>query len=85
MSLNFLKANKKNKFIKIVYCPPSTLNTVKCLLRFNNTHIEVGAQNCHENPKTYGALHRFILIRLCLKMLELNILLLGHSEIRQNR
>ena len=51
--IKFFKSFKKNKFIKIIYCPPSTLIRPMSK-KFKNTHIEVGAQNCHEN-ETYGA------------------------------
>ena len=51
--INFLKIFKKNKFIKIVYCPPSTLIRPMSK-KLKKTEIEVGAQNCHEN-QNYGA------------------------------
>ena len=51
--VKFFKTFKKNKFIKIVYCPPSTLIRPMSK-KLKKTSIEVGAQNCHEH-NNYGA------------------------------
>ena len=47
----FLKNFKKNKFVKIIYCPPSTLIRPMSK-KLQGTKIEVGAQNCHENQNS---------------------------------
>ena len=46
--LKFFKNFKKNKSIKIIYCPPSTL-IFPMSKNFKNTRIKIGAQNCHED------------------------------------
>ena len=51
--IKFSKGFKKNKFIKIIYCPPSTLIRPMSK-KLKNSRIEVGAQNCHEQ-ENYGA------------------------------
>ena len=43
----------KQKKIKLIYCPPSTLNN-SLSNKLKKTKIEVGAQNSHESEK-YGA------------------------------
>ena len=45
--LKFFKNFKKNKSIKIIYCPPSTLIRPMSK-KLVSSNIEVGAQNCHE-------------------------------------
>ena len=79
--IKFLKNFKKNKFIKIVYCPPSTLIRPMSK-KLKNTRINVGAQNCHEN-KTYGAFTGSI-NSMMLKNVGAKYVIIGHSENRQN-
>ena len=64
----FFKSFKKNKFVKIIYCPPSTL-------------IDFGAQNCHENEKS-GAFTGFI-NSMMLKDVGAKFVIIGHSENRK--
>ncbi len=76
----FFKTFKKNKFIKIVYCPPSTL--IRPMSRkLKKTSIEVGAQNCHEQ-NTYGAFTGSI-NSMMLKNVGAKYIIIGHSENRQ--
>mgnify|MGYP005698105419 FL=1 len=51
--VKFFKAFKKNRSIKIIYCPPTTL-LHSMSKKLKRSYIEIGAQNCHEN-ETYGA------------------------------
>ena len=76
----FLRKFKKNKSIKIIYCPPTTLlhSMSKELKR---SYIEIGAQNCHEN-ETYGAFTGSI-NPMMLKNVGAKYVILGHSENRQ--
>ncbi|MDC0518186.1 triose-phosphate isomerase [Candidatus Pelagibacter sp.] len=78
--INFFKSFKKNKFIKIVYCPPSTLIRPMSK-KLNNSRIDVGAQNCHEHP-TYGAFTGSINCSM-LKNVGSKYVIIGHSENRQ--
>ena len=78
--IKFFKSFKKNKFIKIVYCPPSTL-IQQMSTKFNNTHIEVGAQNCHES-ESYGAFTGSINSSM-FKNVGAKYIIIGHSEIRR--
>ena len=54
--VKFFKNFKKNKSIKIIYCPPSTLIRPMSK-KLVNSKIEVGAQNCHEH-ETYWCIYR---------------------------
>ena len=78
--INFFKRFKKNKSIKIIYCPPNTLirPMTKKLMKLN---IDVGAQNCHENDN-YGAFTGSI-NSVMLKSVGAKYVIIGHSENRQ--
>ena len=77
--INFLKAFKKNKLIKIIYCPPSTLIR-PMTKKLMNSKISVGAQNCHENENN-GAFTGSINAKM-LKSVGAKYIILGHSENR---
>ena len=79
--INFLKKFKKSKFLKIVYCPPSTLIRPMSK-KLKNTKIEVGAQNCHEQ-ESYGAFTGSINSKM-LKNIGAKYVIIGHSENRQS-
>jgi triosephosphate isomerase (TIM) len=79
--IKFFKTFKKNKFTKIIYCPPSTLIRPMSK-KLQNTRIDVGAQNCHEN-KAYGAFTGAI-NSMMLKSVGARYVIIGHSENRQN-
>jgi len=74
-----LKTFKKNKFIKIIYCPPSTLIR-PMTKKLMNSKISVGAQNCHENENN-GAFTGSINAQM-LKSVGAKYIILGHSENR---
>ncbi len=76
----FFKSFKKNKFVKIIYCPPSTLIRPMSK-KLRNTKIDVGAQNCHENEKS-GAFTGFI-NSMMLKDVGAKFVIIGHSENRK--
>ena len=76
----FFKTFKKKVFVKIIYCPPSTLIRPMSK-KLKNTKIEVGAQNCHEH-QTYGAFTGSI-NSLMLKNVGAKYVIIGHSENRQ--
>tara|TARA_Y100000590_G_scaffold221131_1_gene250252 strand:- start:522 stop:1259 length:738 start_codon:yes stop_codon:yes gene_type:complete len=76
----FFKSFKKNKFVKIIYCPPSTLIRPMSK-KLRNTKIDVGAQNCHENEKS-GAFTGFI-NSIMLKDVGAKFVIIGHSENRK--
>ena len=76
----FFKNFDKNKFTKIIYCPPSTLIRPMSK-KLKNTRIDVGAQNCHENFKS-GAFTGSI-NSLMLKNVGAKYVIIGHSENRQ--
>ena len=76
----FLKNFKKNKFVKIIYCPPSTLIRPMSK-KLQGTKIEVGAQNCHENQNS-GAFTGSINSSM-LKNVGAKYVIIGHSENRQ--
>ena len=78
--VKFFKTFKKNKFIKIIYCPPSTLIRPMSK-KLKKTNIEVGAQNCHEQ-NTYGAFTGSI-NSIMLKNVGAKYIIIGHSENRQ--
>ena len=79
--IKFFKTFKKNKFTKIIYCPPSTLIRPMSK-RLKNSLIEVGAQNCHEKDN-YGAFTGSI-NSMMLKNVGAKYIILGHSENRQS-
>ena len=79
--IKFFKTFKKKKFTKIIYCPPSTLIRPMSK-KLQNTRIDVGAQNCHEN-KAYGAFTGAI-NSMMLKSVGARYVIIGHSENRQN-
>ncbi len=76
----FFKTFKKNKFIKIIYCPPSTLIRPMSK-KLKNSNIEVGAQNCHEH-QSYGPFTGSI-NSMMLKNIGAKYVIIGHSENRQ--
>ena len=78
--IKFSKGFKKNKFIKIIYCPPSTLIRPMSK-KLKNSRIEVGAQNCHEQ-ENYGAYTGSINSTM-LKNVGAKYVIIGHSENRQ--
>ena len=78
--VKFFKTFKKNKFIKIIYCPPSTLIRPMSK-KLKKTNIEVGAQNCHEQ-NTSGAFTGSI-NSMMLKNVGAKYIIIGHSENRQ--
>ena len=79
--VKFLRSFKKNKFTKIIYCPPNTLIRPMSK-KLKNSKIEVGAQNCHEN-ETYGAFTGSVNSKM-LKNVGAKYVILGHSENRQS-
>jgi triosephosphate isomerase (TIM) len=79
--IKFFKSLKKNKFIKIVYCPPSTLIRPMSK-KLKNTNILVGAQNCHEQ-ENYGAFTGSVNCSM-LKNVGAKFVIIGHSENRQS-
>ena len=78
--INFLKRFKSNKFLRIIYCPPSTL-IYPMSKKFINSKIKVGAQNCHYNsddgPFT-GEINPSML-----KSVGASYIIIGHSENRR--
>ena len=79
--VKFFKNFKKNKSIKIIYCPPSTLIRPMSK-KLVNSKIEVGAQNCHEH-ETFGAFTGSI-NSMMLRSVGAKYIILGHSENRQS-
>ena len=79
--LKFFKNFKKNKSIKIIYCPPSTLIRPMSK-KLVNSKIDVGAQNCHEQEKS-GAFTGSV-NSVMLKSVGAKYVILGHSENRQS-
>ena len=77
----FLKTFKKSKKIKIIYCPPNTLINLMSE-KFLKTHIEVGAQNCHESM-SYAPITGSINPQM-LKSVGAKYVIIGHSENRQS-
>ena len=77
---NFFKTFKKNRLVKIIYCPPSTLIRPMSK-KLKNTRIDIGAQNCHQN-KNYGAFTGAI-NPIMLKNVGAKYVIIGHSENRQ--
>ena len=78
--VKFFKTFKKNKFIKIIYCPPSTLIRPMSK-KLKKSSIEVGAQNCHEN-EDYGPFTGSLNSKM-LKSVGAKYIIIGHSENRQ--
>ena len=78
--IKFFKTFKKNKFSKIIYCPPSTLIRPMSK-KLKTTHIEVGAQNCHEH-QTYGPFTGSV-NSIMLKSVGAKYVIIAHSENRQ--
>ena len=78
--IKFFKTFRKNKQIKIIYCPPSTLIRPMSK-KLNKSNIEVGAQNCHENM-SYGAFTGSV-NSIMLKSVGAKYVIIGHSENRQ--
>ena len=78
--INFLKKLKKNNFIKIIYCPPSTLIRPMSK-KLKNSPINVGAQNCHEN-ENHGPFTGSVTAKM-LKNVGAKFVIIGHSENRQ--
>ena len=78
--VKFSKTFKMNKYIKIVYCPPSTLiHSMSKMVK--NTPIEIGGQNCHEHS-SFGAFTGSI-NPLMLKNVGAKYVIIGHSENRK--
>ena len=78
--IKFLKNFKKRKLIKIIYCPPNTLIN-PMFIKFKNSKIEVGAQNCHEldRPGAFtGSVNSMMLRNVGAKYV-----IIGHSENRK--
>ena len=78
--INFFKSYKKNKSVKIIYCPPSTLIR-PMTKKLKKSRIEVGAQNCHEK-ETFGAFTGSV-NSIMLKSVGAKYVIIGHSENRQ--
>ena len=79
--IKFSKNFKKRKLIKIIYCPPNTLIN-PMFIKFKNSKIEVGAQNCHEldRPGAFtGSVNSMMLRNVGAKYV-----IIGHSENRQS-
>tara|TARA_B100001057_G_scaffold369489_1_gene373137 strand:+ start:2455 stop:3192 length:738 start_codon:yes stop_codon:yes gene_type:complete len=79
-TIKFLKSFKKNKFVKVIYCPPATL-IYPMSKKFKNFSIEVGAQNCHQK-EFYGAFTGSI-NSMMIKNAGAKYVIIGHSENRQ--
>ena len=79
--VKFFKAFKKNRYIKIIYFPPSTL-IGPMSKKLKKTNIEIGAQNCHEQ-ESYGAFTGSINSKM-LKNIGAKYVIIGHSENRQS-
>ena len=77
--IKFLKIFKKNKLVKIIYCPPNTLIR-PMFKKLKNTKIDVGAQNCHEQEK-HGAFTGSVNPSM-LKSVGAKYVIVGHSERR---
>ena len=78
--VKFFKGFKKNKFAKIIYCPPNTLIRPMSK-KLKNSSIKVGAQNCHQNL-TYGAFTGSVNSKM-LKDVGAKYVIIGHSENRK--
>ena len=78
--IKFSKNFKKRKLIKIIYCPPNTLIN-QMFIKFKNSKIEVGAQNCHELDKP-GAFTGSV-NSMMLRNVGAKYVIIGHSENRK--
>ena len=78
--VKFFKIFKKNKALKIIYCPPNTLIRPMSK-KLKNSHLIVGAQNCHQN-ETFGALTGQVNSYM-LKNVGAKYVIIGHSENRR--
>ena len=78
--VKFFKTFKKNKFSKIIFCPPNTLIRPMSK-KLKNTNFEVGAQNCHEH-QSYGAFTGSVNSKM-LKDVGAKYVIIGHSENRK--
>ena len=78
--VKFLKTFKKNKSLKVIYCPPNTLIRPMSK-KLKNSRIEVGAQNCHEQ-ENFGAFTGSVNSKM-LKNVGAKYIIIGHSENRQ--
>ena len=78
--VKFFKNFKKNNSLKIIYCPPNTLIR-PMTKKLKDTHIDVGAQNCHEHDK-FGAFTGSV-NSIMLKNVGAKYVIIGHSENRQ--
>ncbi len=78
--VKFLKGFKKNKFVKVIYCPPNTLIR-PMFKKLKKSSINVGAQNCHESVN-YGPFTGFINCKM-LKNVGAKYVIIGHSENRK--
>ena len=78
--IKFLKGFKRNKFAKIIYCPPYTLIRPMSK-KLKKSNIVIGAQNCHEQ-NTYGAFTGSV-NSVMLKSVGARYVIIGHSENRQ--
>ena len=78
--VKFFKTFKKNKALKIIYCPPNTLIR-PMYKKLKNSHLIVGAQNCHKN-ETFGALTGYVNSYM-LKNVGAKYVIIGHSENRR--
>ncbi len=76
----FFKVFKKNKYLKIIYCPPNTLINAMTK-KLKNSGILVGAQNCHES-ENFGPFTGYINPSM-LKNAGAKYVIIGHSENRQ--
>ena len=79
--MKFFKTFNKNKLIKIIYCPPSTLIRPMSK-KLKKSNIEVGAQNCHQQS-SYGAFTGSVNSAM-LKNVGARYVIIGHSENRQS-
>ncbi len=77
----FLKKFKKNKFTKIIYCPPYTLIRPMSK-KLQKSRIKVGAQNCHE-AEFPGAFTGSVNPSM-LKSVGARYVIIGHSENRRD-
>ena len=77
--VKFLKDFKRNKFMKIIYCPPNNLIR-QMSKKLKNSRIDIGAQNCHQN-ESYGAFTGSINPKM-LKDVGAKYVIIGHSENR---
>ena len=77
----FYKKFQKNRYAKIIYCPPSTLIR-PMFKKLANSRIDVGGQNCHENL-SYGAFTGSV-NPLMLKSVGAKYVIIGHSENRMS-